>query len=88
MSVNAENLTHASVAAGLVVPEPTPEEAVALERLYADFQSENLVPLWTQIGDLMPMVPSPKAVPHVWRWDDLYPLAARAGDLVPVGRGG
>ena len=34
------------------------------------------------------MVPTPKAVPHVWRWSDLYPLAARAGDLVPVGRGG
>ncbi|HCN22003.1 MAG TPA: cupin, partial [Arthrobacter bacterium] len=88
MSVNAENLTHASVAAGQVVPEPTPEEAAALEKLYEDFESENLIPLWTQIGDLMPMVPSPKAVPHVWRWDDLYPLAARAGDLVPVGRGG
>ena len=24
----------------------------------------------------------------MWRWNDLYPLAARAGDLVPVGRGG
>ena len=53
-----------------------------------DFDKENLIPLWTEIGDLMPMVPTPKAVPHVWRWSDLYPLAARAGDLVPVGRGG
>jgi gentisate 1,2-dioxygenase len=44
--------------------------------------------LWTEIGDLMPMVPSRRPVPHVWRWNDLYPLAARAGDLVPVGRGG
>jgi gentisate 1,2-dioxygenase len=83
-----ENITHESVAASHALPEPTPEEAAQLEQLYRDFDKENLIPLWTEIGDLMPMVPSPKAVPHVWRWNDLYPLAARAGDLVPVGRGG
>jgi gentisate 1,2-dioxygenase len=59
-----------------------------IERLYADFESENLVPLWTEIGDLMPTTPRPQAVPHIWRWRDLLPLAERAGALVPVGRGG
>ena len=32
--------------------------------------------------------PAPRAVPFVWKWSTLYPLAQRAGDLVPVGRGG
>ncbi|MET8878389.1 cupin domain-containing protein [Nocardia sp. NPDC004604] len=59
-----------------------------LERLYLDFAGEHLNPLWTQLGDLMPMVPTSRALPYVWRWSKLYPLAARAGDLVPVGRGG
>jgi gentisate 1,2-dioxygenase len=59
-----------------------------LNRLYNDFGKENVLPLWTQISDLMPMTPTPQAVPHVWRWSALYPLAARAGQLVPVGRGG
>jgi gentisate 1,2-dioxygenase len=59
-----------------------------LDQLYRDFSAENLMPLWTQISDLMPTQPTPSAVPHVWRWNTLYPLAARAGDLVPVGRGG
>lgn len=59
-----------------------------LARLYEDFEAENLVPLWTQIDDLMPMHPRPRAAAHVWRWSTLYPLARRAGDLVPVGRGG
>lgn len=86
--MNAENITHESVAAGQVVPEATPEETAALEVLYQDFEAENLIPLWTQIADLMPMVPTPKAVPHVWRWNTLLPLAERSGDLVPVGRGG
>ena len=36
----------------------------------------------------MPAVPNPAAVPHIWHWTDLYPLAQRAGDLIPVGRGG
>ena len=62
----------------------TPE----LQQLYADFEAEHLAPLWTQRDDLMPMVPSPKAVPHVWRWKALFDIAERSGRLVPVGRGG
>jgi gentisate 1,2-dioxygenase len=88
VSISAENTPHESVAAQHVAAEPTPEEAAQLEQLYRDFDRENLIPLWTEIADLMPMVPSPKAVPHVWRWSDLYPLAAGAGALVPVCRGG
>ena len=59
-----------------------------LRQLYDDFGTEHLVPLWTQREDLMPSEPSPAARPHVWRWSTLQPLAERAGDLVPVGRGG
>ncbi len=65
-------------------PEDTPE----LRALYEGFEEQHLMPLWTQIDDLMPMYPAPKAVPHVWKWANLYPLAQRSGDLVPVGRGG
>jgi gentisate 1,2-dioxygenase len=65
-------------------PPRTPE----LEALYRDFESELLIPLWTEISDLMPMSPRSYAVPHLWHWSNLYAAAARAGDLVPVGRGG
>ena len=65
-------------------PTPTP----ALEELYRGFEEELLVPLWTEIGDLMPISPRSRAVPHVWRWQNLLQLADRAGHLVPVGRGG
>lgn len=66
----------------------TPDESPALRQLYADFAAHQLNPLWTQTGDLMPRHPRPRAVAHVWRWAELFPLAQRAGDLVPVGRGG
>jgi gentisate 1,2-dioxygenase len=67
-----------------MLPEETPE----LKELYRSFAAESLMPLWTQLDDLMPVHPAPKAVPHVWKWSTLFPLAQRAGDLVPVGRGG
>lgn len=65
-----------------------PEDTPALRKLYADFRDQHLNPLWTQLGDLMPRHPRPKAVPHVWKWSDLFPLAQASGALVPVGRGG
>ncbi|MEV0627216.1 cupin domain-containing protein [Nonomuraea wenchangensis] len=66
--------------------QPTP--SAALEELYRGFEKELLVPLWTEIGDLMPVHPRSKAVPHLWRWENLVALAGEAGHLVPVGRGG
>ncbi|MCE0764178.1 cupin domain-containing protein [Pseudonocardia kujensis] len=73
-----------SASAGPGQPEPSAE----LDALYRGFSDELLVPLWTEIGELMPRTPSPAARPHVWRWDRLFRLAERSGDLVPVGRGG
>ncbi|WAP59994.1 cupin domain-containing protein [Streptomyces sp. S465] len=71
------------------VPGPgRPRVTPALEELYRGFEQELLVPLWTEIGDLMPAHPSSRAMPHLWRWERLRRLAAQAGDLVPVGRGG
>lgn len=57
-------------------------------QLYEDFTANGLVPLWTLCESLLTPVPKPQAVPHIWHWSDLYPLAQRAGELVPVGRGG
>jgi len=65
-------------------PEVTPD----LTALYRGFEAELLVPLWTEIGDLMPAYPHSNAVPHLWRWANLLPMAEQAGRLVPVGRGG
>lgn len=65
-------------------PVVTPE----LESLYRGFEQELLIPLWTEIGDLMPRHPASKAAPHLWRWESLRALAAQAGKIVPVGRGG
>ena len=71
------------------VPAPDqPDVTPALEELYRGFEQELLVPLWTEIGDLMPAHPRSRAVPHLWRWGNLRRLAEQAGEIVPVGRGG
>jgi len=56
--------------------------------MYAAFDREHLVPLWTEVGDLMPSEPRSRVLPHRWRWADLLAVARTAGSLVPVGRGG
>ncbi|GAA4990430.1 cupin domain-containing protein [Streptomyces hyderabadensis] len=96
--MHAEGVTDSSIAQDTapgspvrlqaVAAEGQPEVTPALEQLYRGFEQELLVPLWTEIGDLMPARPRSRAVPHLWRWERLRELAAQAGDLVPVGRGG
>jgi gentisate 1,2-dioxygenase len=84
MTPDKKPTDHASVHNTMVGQDESPE----LKQLYRDFEAEHLMPLWTQIENLMPMSPQPSALPHVWKWSTLYPLAKRSGDLVPVGRGG
>ncbi|MGH9047910.1 MAG: cupin domain-containing protein [Acidimicrobiales bacterium] len=59
-----------------------------VSELYDDFTKAGLLPLWTQREGLMPTAPQPVAVPHLWPWAEVLPLAERAGKLIPVGRGG
>ncbi|WGX98812.1 cupin domain-containing protein [Nocardioides sp. L-11A] len=82
--------THAPTPVRLTAVDGPDQPAVtpALEALYRGFEQELLVPLWTEIGDLMPAHPRSRAVPHLWRWEALRALAAQAGEIVPVGRGG
>ncbi len=57
-----------------------------LDTLYGDIASADLQPLWMQQG-LLPPAPN-RLSPHLWHWKALEELAERAGDLVPVDRGG
>ncbi len=58
-----------------------------LDAFYADVDRADLRPLWTQTG-LLPASPPIADVPYVWRWSRVRELAARAGRLVTVDRGG
>ncbi len=59
-----------------------------LARLYQDMQNLSVIPLWQIETNLMSRQPRPEAVPWLWKWPDLYDLASRSGQLVPISRGG
>ncbi|WP_155055104.1 cupin domain-containing protein [Streptomyces blattellae] len=59
----------------------------ALNALYEDIADKDLQPLWELSGLLTP-TPNVRAVPHRWLGKELRELGERAGELVPVDRGG
>jgi len=65
-----------------------PEVAGRLERFYTAVAAADLAPLWTQTRTLMPNTPSPATRPWLWEWSTLRALAADAGELITIERGG
>ncbi|HTW85358.1 MAG TPA: cupin domain-containing protein [Candidatus Sulfotelmatobacter sp.] len=53
-----------------------------LEALFADGAQSAVDPLWTNMHAIVPPVPRPKGVAHVWRYGAIRPLLDRAGRLV------
>jgi len=62
--------------------------ADALQVFYMDLERKHLAPLWTATADLLPREPKTKVLPFLWRWSDLWALAQRSGELIPIERGG
>ena len=60
----------------------------ALEDLRRDMTRSRLVPLWELEAEIMGLVPKPRTQAWLWRGDDLYGIAQRAGELISVNRGG
>lgn len=64
------------------------DASAALRQFYADLEQVDLQPLWTQTSELMTRHPKPTTRPYLWSWKTLRGLAERAGELVPIERGG
>jgi gentisate 1,2-dioxygenase len=60
----------------------------ATAQLAHDMERGHLTPLWELEGDIMSWTPRPKTLAWLWKWSNLYDIAQRAGELVPVERGG
>jgi gentisate 1,2-dioxygenase len=66
--------------------------ADAVEVDYHEFcgalAARDLKALWSLQTQLMPNVPVPTTRPWLWKWDTVYPLAKRAGEIITIERGG
>ena len=50
--------------------------------------AHDLKPLWKIAKQLMPEVPLATTLAWLWKWNDMLPLAKRAGELITLERGG
>jgi len=57
-------------------------QADSTDRLIAELDGTNTLPLWTQMAKLNPHEPNPRTVPHIWKYDEIRPYLLRAGELV------
>src|SRR2546423_9602759 len=67
----------------MTVVEPDP-----VVRLREQMRERHVTPLWELEGEIMGARPNPSTRPWLWRWSDVYAIAERAGELVPLERGG
>ena len=54
---------------------------------YRALEGKHLVALWNVQKNLLTKEPRSRAVPYLWRWDDLLPLVKRSGELATIKRG-
>lgn len=52
------------------------------ETYYRTLPSHGVDALWKHLGDLLPAEPKSKALPHLWRYQEIRPLLLRAGEIV------
>ena len=67
-------------------------EAQTIEVTYDEFcgalAARDLQPLWKMAKRLMPNVPLPTTQAWLWKWEQILPLAKRAGQIITLERGG
>ena len=52
------------------------------EEFEASAHSKNYQPLWTVFGQMVPSKPNPRAVPAIWRYDQLRPDLMKSGTII------
>ncbi len=67
---------------------PTHTVEVGYDEFCGALAARDLKPLWKIAKQLMPEVPLATTQPWLWKWDDVLPLARRAGELITLERGG
>lgn len=67
---------------------PSHTVEVGYDEFCGALAARDLKPLWKMAKQLMPEVPLPTTQPWIWKWDDILPLAKRAGEIITIDRGG
>jgi gentisate 1,2-dioxygenase len=68
--------------------EHTHTVEVGYDEFCGALAARDLKSLWSLQQQLMPDVPLPATQAWLWKWDTIYPLAKRAGEIISIERGG
>ena len=59
-----------------------PETTDEFREFYKRLGTKNAAPLWESLAELVPVRPRPRAVPAIWRYDEIRPLVMESGKLI------
>ncbi len=59
-----------------------PETTEEFREFYERLTTKNAAPLWESLAQLVPVRPRPKAVPAMWRYEELRPFVMESGKLI------
>jgi gentisate 1,2-dioxygenase len=62
--------------------DPRHDVAAARQAYYAKISKSHMTPLWEVLRGLVTPVPTPKAVPHVWHFDEAKKLVIESGEVI------
>jgi gentisate 1,2-dioxygenase len=59
-----------------------PETTEEFLEFYQRLEKKNAAPLWESLAELVPVVPRPRSVPTIWRYDEIRPFVMESGKLI------
>jgi gentisate 1,2-dioxygenase len=59
-----------------------PETTEEFLEFYKRLEKKNAAPLWESLAELVPVVPRPRSIPTIWRYEELRPFVMESGKLI------
>ena len=54
-----------------------------MEEYLQELPPMHLEPLWDRLSNMVPPIPNPASIPHLWEYKTVLPYLNRAGAMVP-----
>ncbi len=61
----------------------TADRTPIMEEYLQSLPHMHLEPLWDRLGTMVPALPNPVCVPHLWSYKETLPYLSEAGKMVP-----
>ena len=59
-----------------------PETTDEFREFYKRLEKRNAAPLWETLAEIVPVQPRPRAIPTLWRYEEIRPLVMESGKLI------